>query len=343
MCKKFSFIKNNGISLIGIKPYYPATRFGYIQVDNEDLVDFKEKPDSETANEYVNNNTKNYLWNSGVLYFKNKYMIEQFHIEEKDLYQKIKIVLNNSEQINKIISLNKELFSNIKSIPFEKSILEKNKSGIVFTYNHYWTDIDSFKSLYDFLNKDKNYNLIQSKDDNIISLDTKESFIYSDNKLVSTIGVKDLLIIDTYDSLLVANKKDADKISDIVNILKAQGRSEHIINPICYKPWGWYLNLDGNDNSGFRGKKICVYPKSRLSLQSHQERSEHWVIIKGSGKVQLGEDELILSKNQSIFVPKGVKHRIENILDEDLLLIETQVGNYLGEDDIKRWKDDFGR
>lgn len=334
----------NGFKFIGITPYYPATRFGYIQVDNEMLIDFKEKPDSETANEYVNHNTKNFLWNSGVLFFKNKEMIDKFKTEEKDLLQKIKIVLNNSDQNNKIISLNKELFSNIKNISLEKAILEKHKSGIVFTYNHYWTDIDSFKSLYDFLNKDKDYNLIQSKvENNIITIDTEDSFIYSDNKLVSTIGVKDLLVIDTYDSLLVANKKDADKISEVVKVLKAKGRSEHIINPICYKPWGWYLNLEGTDYSGYKVKKICIYSGKRLSLQSHKERTEHWVIVKGTGKVQLGDDELTLSKNQTVFIPKGIKHRVENISNDDLILIETQVGNYLGEDDITRYDDDFGR
>ena len=331
------------ISMIGITPYYPATRFGYIHVKDNELLNFVEKPNKEEATEYVNKYTTSYLWNSGVLFSKRKVLHNEIKTKLK-IIPEIKKVIDNSDFNNNILSLNKGLFSNVDSISIEYSILEKYKNGYVIKYDSYWTDIDGFKSLFDFHKKDKDYNLIHSKkEDNILTLDTINSYIYSENKLVTTLGVSDLVIIDTYDSLLVANKESSQKVPSIVNILKSQSRSEHIVNPICYKPWGWYLNFDGNDYCGYRVKKICIYPSNRMSLQSHKERSEHWTIIKGEGKAQIGDDTFFITVNQNFFIPRGVKHRLENIGDENLELIETQIGSYLGEDDIVRYEDDFGR
>ena len=338
------FKKYNGITFIGITPYYPATRFGYINVNGNKLVSFKEKPDSDLAKEYVNNKTNNYLWNSGILFFKSKIMLDEINKNYKNIINQSKLILQNSFFNNNIISLNKSLFSNVESISIDCAILENYKNGYVVKYNNYWTDIDGFKSLYDYLQKDKDYNLIQSNsEDNVISIDTKNTYIYSEHKLVSTLGIENLVIVDTHDSLLVASRDFTPKISEIVKTLKSQGRSEHIINPVCYKPWGWYLTLSGNDHSGHKVKKICVYPKKRLSLQSHKDRSEHWVIIKGQAKVQIGNDYHNLIINQTVYIPKGVIHRLENIGEDNVEFIETQIGEYLGEDDIIRYEDDFGR
>ena len=345
-CKSIKLLideNKNCISMIGITPYYPATRFGYIHVENNNLISFEEKPDNDTAKNYVNKETKDYLWNSGVLYFKNKIMYDLIK-EKLNIIPQVKKVIDNSEFINNILTLNNSLFCNVDSISIDYGILEKYKNGFVLKYDSYWTDIDGFKSLFDYHEKDKNYNLIHSKkDDNILTLDTKNSYIYSENKLITTLGVSNLIIIDTYDSLLVANRDSSPEVPKLVNVLKSQSRSEHIVNPICYKPWGWYLNFDGNDYCGYRVKKICIYPKNRMSLQSHKERSEHWIVIKGIGKAQIGDDEFNIVVNQSFFIPKGVKHRLENIGEENLELIETQIGSYLGEDDIVRYEDDFGR
>ncbi len=333
---------HDGISLIGINPYYPATRFGYINVDGNKFVGFEEKPNLEKAKEYIANN--NYLWNSGVLYFKKETMINEI----KNYYSKIildlKNVLQNSEHNNRIITLNKSLFSNIESISIDHGILEKYENGFVIKYNNYWTDIDSFKSLYDYFKKDDNYNLLQSNDENnIITLDTNNSYIYSENKLVTTIGISNLIIIDTRDSLLISDKNSSQSVSEIVKVLNSRSRSEHVINPVIYKPWGWIINLEGSDYTGYRVKKICLYPGHRLSLQSHKERSEHLIILKGKIKVQLGDDIQEFTENQHVYIPKGVIHRIENINEENSEFIETQIGKYLGEDDIIRYEDDFGR
>lgn len=342
--KKIMNENHDGISLIGITPYYPATRFGYIKIQDNKFVSFREKPKLESVKKYVNGDNKNYLWNSGVLYFKKLIMIDEINKEYSDIISEVKNILINSDHKDNIISLNKSLFSNIESISIDYGILDKYKNGFVIKYDNYWTDIDSFKSVYDYLEKDDNYNLLQSTDDNnIITVNTKNCYIHSEHKLVTSIGVSDLVIIDTRDSLLIADKNNSSDVSKIVKMLNSRGRSEHIVNPICYKPWGWYINLDGNDYTGYKVKKICVYPTYRLSLQSHKERSEHLIIVEGIASVQLGEDIHILRVNQSIYIPRGVLHRIENIGEIDLKFIETQVGKYLGEDDIKRYDDDYGR
>ena len=341
--KSLVSLKNNGISLIGIKPYYPATRFGYINSKDNKLISFKEKPDIESALEYINNKDPIYLWNTGVLYFKKKVMIDDLTNKYNKLLLDVKNIVNNSESINNIITLNQEDYESIEEISIDNSVLENYENGYVLEYKNYWNDIDNFKSLFDYLPKDKDFNLIQSLNDNVLTINTSNSFIHSAHKLVTTIGISDLVIIDTRDSLLVAEKNSSLNVNEMVNLLKSRSRSEHVVNPVCYKPWGWYIDLEGSDYSGHKVKKICVYPNQRLSLQSHKDRSEHWTIVKGKAKVQIGEDTHNLETNKSIYIPKGVLHRIENIGEENIEFIEIQIGAYLGEDDIIRYHDDFGR
>lgn len=341
--KLISNDKKNSISLIGVKPYYPATRFGYIKSENGNVCGFIEKPTSELALEYISNKKNSYLWNSGVMYFTKKTLIDKISVNYSDIIVKVKNSMIKSECINNIITLNLDELLSVKEVSIDNSVLENYKDGYVIEYNNYWTDIDNFKSLFDFLQKDKNYNLLKSDNENIITVDTKNCYIYSSNKLVTSIGVSDLIIVDTRDALLVAEKNSSLKVNEIVKILKSRSRSEHIVNPICYKPWGWFINLDGSDFSGHRVKKLCVYPGYRLSLQSHKERSEHLIIVEGKARVQIGDDFHIVDVNKSIYIPRGVIHRMENIGDGNLQFIETQVGNYLGEDDIIRHEDDFGR
>lgn len=335
--------KEDSISLIGVKPYYPATRFGYIKLENENVCGFIEKPTHELALELISNKNNSYLWNTGVMYFTKKTLIDAINLNHSDIVVKVKTSMSKSECINNIITLDLDELLSIEDISIDKSVLENFKNGYVVEYNNYWIDIDNFKSLFDFLQKDKNYNLLKSENDNIITVDTKNCYIYSSNKLVTSIGVSDLMIVDTRDALLVAEKNASLKVNEIVKILKSRSRSEHVVNPICYKPWGWFINLDGSDFSGHRVKKLCVYPGYRLSLQSHKERSEHLIIVEGKARVQLGDDFHILDVNKSIYIPRGVIHRMENIGEGNLQFIETQIGNYLGEDDIIRYEDDFGR
>ena len=190
------------------------------------------------------------------------------------------------------------------------------------------------------LEKDENNNVL---DGDIKSINTKNCLIKSEEKLVATLGIDNLIIVDTKDALFISNKEESQNVKLFVKELNKEKRHESIIHAKAFRPWGWYINIDGDDYSGYKVKKIGVYPKKRLSLQSHKKRSEHWVIIKGTAKVRVGDDYHILHQNQSIYIPIGVLHRMENIGEEMVEFIETQIGNYLGEDDIVRYQDDFGR
>lgn len=241
--------------------------------------------------------------------------------------------------MKKKIKLNKEYFEKVEKISVDYAIMEKQENGKVISYNGYWCDIGSFEALYNHCDKDNNGNILS---DDVVTINTKNCLIDSD-KLVTTIGLEDLIIIDDRDSLLITKKSDSQDVKKIVKELENKKRNEVICHSKVYRPWGWYINIDGNDYSGFKVKKIGVYPGKRLSLQSHNKRSEHWVITKGKAKVQVGMNFLILNANQYVYIPKESLHRMENIGENVVEFVETQIGEYLGEDDIIRYEDDFGR
>jgi mannose-6-phosphate isomerase-like protein (cupin superfamily) len=173
--------------------------------------------------------------------------------------------------------------------------------------------------------------------------DTGNSYVETENAVVALVGVDNLVVVNTRDALLICDKNKSQDVKHVVNALKAQNRVERISHAKVYRPWGWYCNIEGNHTSGFKVKRIAVHPGKKLSLQSHEERSEHLVVVKGNAKVQVGHDQLILHANQHVYIPKKTLHRMENIGEELLEFVETQIGNYLGEDDIVRYEDDFGR
>jgi mannose-1-phosphate guanylyltransferase/mannose-6-phosphate isomerase len=328
-----------GIVVFGIKPTYPETGYGYLHYSDNNLVKFVEKPNKEIAEEYLENG--NYLWNSGNFLFNNAVMSRELKTHAKDIYDAVSNTLDKSGDLTKEqIKLNSEYFKEVRDESIDYAVMEFHKSGKVVMYDGYWSDIGSFKSLHDHLEKDCNGNVL---DGDIKCIDTHNSLIQSETKLVTTLGVHNLVIIDTRDTLLVADKERSQDVKLFVKELKKEGRSETVIHAKAYRPWGWYIGIDGNDHSGSKVKRIGVYPGKRLSLQSHNHRSEHWVIVKGTARVQVGQDFHILHPNQSVYIPIGVLHRMENIGEEIVEFIETQIGNYLGEDDIIRYEDDFGR
>ncbi len=338
--KGLSFI-TNGIVVFGIKPTYPETGYGYLHIKDNDLIKFVEKPDKETAENYFKNG--NHLWNSGNFLFSNEIMTNELKKNATDIYNSVLITINHSGNNllqKKEIILNKEYFTNVRDESIDYAVMEYHKTGKVIMYDGLWSDIGSFKSLHDFLPRDKNDNVI---DGDIKCIDTNNSLIKSENRLVTTLGINNLIVIDTRDTLFIADKERSQDVKLFVKELKDENRCETKIHAKAYRPWGWYINIDGDDHSGSKVKRIGVYPEKRLSLQSHDRRSEHWVIVKGQAKVQVGQDFHILHPNQSIYIPIGVLHRMENIGEEMVEFIETQIGDYLGEDDIIRYEDDFGR
>jgi len=343
--KGFLNIDESSIGFLGIKPCYPETGYGYIETgqseNNPDLktvLKFKEKPDKEVAEEYVANG--NFYWNSGVFLFNNLTMLKELKTYQSEILKNIAETKKHSEIKNKIIKLNNQYWKNITSISIDYAIMENHKNGVLIPYTGYWCDIGSFKALFNHLEKDEN-NCVLGKD--TINIDSNDCLVMTENRLVGLIGCNNLVVIDTRDALLVCNKDKTQDVKKMVSILKKNNSHLPEYHTKVYRPWGWYINVEGTDTGGFKVKRIGVYPGKRLSLQSHYKRSEHWVIVKGKAKVQVGKDFHVLNPNQHIYIPKETLHRMENIGDEVVEFVETQIGEYLGEEDIVRYEDDFGR
>lgn len=326
---------NESIVFIGIKPTYPETGYGYINYENDKVLKFVEKPKLDIAKEYLKGN---YLWNSGVFLFINKTIIKEFKIYANDIYDSVNNTIINSIKIDKKITLNEALFKDVRAKSIDYTIMENHKFGKVISYDGKWSDIGSFESLYNHLEKNIDNNVIKG---DVITLNTKNSYIESENRLITTIGLDNIVIVDTRDALLVMNKDNSQSVKEIVNILKEKKREELNYHKKVFRPWGWYINIE--ESTGFKVKRIGVYPGKRLSLQSHNYRSEHWVIVKGKATVQVGKDFIDLEENLHVYIPQKTLHRMENKSEIMVEFIETQIGNYLEEDDIIRYEDDFGR
>jgi mannose-1-phosphate guanylyltransferase len=330
-------LTDNGIVVFGIQPKYAETGYGYLCYKDNNLKKFVEKPNKKVAEQYINSG--DYLWNSGVFYFKCDIMKNEFQKYASDIWESVNKTLTRSKWSDNILKLDKEYFSQVKDESIDYAIMEHHDNGKIIKYDSYWSDIGSFKSLHDYLKKDINNNYL----DGDIKIKNTQNCLIKSDKLVTTLDIDNLVIIDTPDALFIANKDSSQDVKIFVNSLNDENRVETKFHTKVFRPWGWYTNIEGSDHSGSKVKRIGVYPNKRLSLQSHKRRSEHWVITKGNAKVQIGEDVHVLHKNQNIYIPIGVLHRLENIGDENVELIETQIGDYLGEDDIIRYEDDFGR
>ena len=342
--KSIQYIDQNIITF-GIKPTYIETGYGYIKINDKlETICFVEKPDYKTAEYYFQDG--NYLWNAGIFGFKNINMINYFIKYANDILEICKLTWNNKIINNNIINLSND-FILCRSISFDYAIMEylckNNEKCITIPFNGYWNDIGSFSSLYNqlLINNVNNTSKNIIKSEKVINIDTESCYIESYKPIVATIGLNNLIIVDTKDVLLVCNNDKTQDVKKVVDELKKSKRKEILYHTKVLKPWGNYINL--SEFNGYKIKKIVVYPNKRLSLQSHNKRSEHWVITKGICRVTLGNKEIILNKDENIYIPIKEKHRIENIGDELLEFVETQIGDYLEEDDIIRYEDDFGR
>jgi mannose-1-phosphate guanylyltransferase/mannose-6-phosphate isomerase len=352
------FVKNNKLVLLGIRPTYPATGYGYIEVDNimNDVYTtkkFVEKPNYETACSYIT--TAYHMWNAGVFFFNNSFMISQYEKYAPDILDQCKKAIDASTVNGNIRTLSSAEFSACRAISVDYAIMEHvcgdqhatEPNCVTVPYKDVWCDVGSYESLHEYIlskhTLDDRYKGSNVTIGDVMLHNTHECYVHSEKALTVTVGVKDLVVVNTDDALLICDKSNTQDIKHVVQRLKGDGRSVATIHSKCYRPWGWYHNIEGNDHSGFKVKRICVYPGKRLSLQSHDRRSEHWVIVKGNARVQIGDDFLDLHPNQHVYIPKKTLHRMENLGDQEIEFIETQIGDYLGEDDIVRYQDDFGR
>ncbi len=324
--------KKGYIVTFGVKPNKPETGYGYIKASNKDILSgfevekFVEKPNLETAKKYLKSG--DYFWNSGMFAFLPSLMKEEFKQHSLNIYTYFNLTLN------KFI----KNFENIPSISIDYAIMEKTKKAAVLPIELNWSDVGSWDSLFNLLKKDDNGNCISG---DVIALNTENSYIYSEKRLITTLGVKNLIIVETGDGILIAEKGEAQKVKEIVELLKKQNRKEGVSHLTTARPWGSYTILE--EGKGYKVKRITVNPHSKLSLQLHNKRSEHWVVIKGKAFVTVAEKQQELFENESTYVPIKTKHRLENKTDKPVEIIEVQVGNYLEEDDIIRFDDTYGR
>ncbi len=346
------YVRTNSLITFGIKPSRVETGYGYIKIIEDSITErFIEKPDYDLAKKYFKSG--DYFWNAGVFLFKNSIIKDLYKKYANDIFEICEETFNNAtiSASNNFIKLKREYFENCRATSIDYAIMEnicKESSTLststtprTIVYNSFWNDIGSFSALYDELEKDNSQNIIKG---DVLTIDTNKCYIESsDNHLIATVGVNNLIVVNTTDALLICDKTRTQDVKKIMDTLKRTKREEAFYHKKVFRPWGFYENIHGNDYHGYKVKKISVYPGKRLSLQSHNHRSEHWVIVKGVGKMQLGEEFIEMHKDDHIHIPVKMLHRIENIGTELLEFTETQIGNYLGEDDIIRYEDDFGR
>ncbi len=339
------YSKDNYLVTFGVIPSNAETGYGYIESEEviKDKVtkgykisNFIEKPCLEKAKEIWQNNR--YFWNSGIFLFKAKIIIQEIKTNSPNVYKYCKEALNNNLIDLDFRRINETSFKSCPNISLDYAVLEKSNKGIVIPLNSEWKDLGSWKSVWESSNKDTNGNFIKGK---VIIKDTENSYIRSESRLLVTVGIKDLIAIETNDAILVANKENSQEIKDIVNILKNRKIKEGIEHQKTHRPWGNFITIMEGEN--WKVKKIFVKAGEALSLQMHQKRSEHWIVIKGKGKVLIDNKISIVNQNESIYIPLGSKHRLINEGESPLIIIEIQSGTYLGEDDIIRFEDSYGR
>jgi|TARA_B110000238_G_C16138617_1_gene445087 mannose-1-phosphate guanylyltransferase len=325
----------------GIVPKEPHTGFGYIkkgvQYQGGFLVDsFAEKPSSKVAQEYLDSG--DYYWNAGIFLFRASRYLEELSKYRPDIFEICQESMNGMAPDLDFLRVDKDIFTDCPSDSVDYAVMEKTADAAMVPMDAGWSDIGSWSSLWDISKKDPNGNVSHG---DILLHNTKNSFIRTDSKLVAAVGVDDLVIISTKDAVMVAHKNSVQDTKIIVQKLRDEQRSEWKLNREVYRPWGKYDAVDIGDR--YQVKRITVNPGAKLSVQMHHHRAEHWVVVSGSAKVTNGEDCFLLSENQSTYIPVGVVHALENPGKVPLELIEIQSGSYLGEDDIVRFEDQYGR
>ena len=338
-------VSKNKLVTFGIIPSSPETGYGYIEAEDQEIDKdlkcykinkFIEKPNLDLAKKLVIN--KNFTWNSGMFVFKTSVIINEIKKFEPEILTYCQKSLDKGYKDLDFQRLNENTFNNCKESSFDVSIMEKTQEGVVIPLDANWSDIGSWDSLWEHEDKDKDGNVLSGK---VFNYKVKNSYIKSEDRLVVANYVENLIIVETNDAVLISKKDKTQNIKNIVNNLILEGFSEAKEHRRIYRPWGNYLSLAEDLN--WQVKRIEVKPGAKLSMQMHFHRAEHWVVVKGVAKVVIDNVDSLLEENQSIFIPLGSKHRLCNPGKTTLVLIEVQSGNYLGEDDIVRFEDDYGR
>lgn len=335
---------NGYLCCFGMSPTRPETGYGYIAAgDPLDGVDgafainaFREKPDAETAEGYIA--AGGYSWNSGMFMFRAGTILAEFEKYQPEMLEACRKALAATSSDLGFLRLDQGLFSAVPADSIDYAIMEKTDRAAVVPAEFGWSDVGSFSALSDVQQADANGNVTLG---DVLLENVKGSYIHSEGQLVSAIGVEDLIVVATNDAVMVAPKSEDQNVKALVTALKTSGRSEADFHAKVYRPWGTYRTLAVGER--FQVKEIEVYPGKRLSLQKHHHRAEHWVIVEGSALVTRDDEQVLMAENESIYLPLGAVHRLENPGKITMKLIEVQSGSYLGEDDIVRLEDDFNR
>jgi mannose-1-phosphate guanylyltransferase/mannose-6-phosphate isomerase len=337
----------NAIVILGIKPNKPDTGFGYIQkakVKDQNkaykVLNFIEKPNLVTAKKFIKSG--DYFWNSGIFVLRASIWLKAIKALSPNIHNLTLKAFNRKIQDNLFVRPNKEFFKKIPSDSIDFAVIEKCISAgfdlKMLELDAGWNDLGSWEAVWQSGKKDHNQNVTYG--DTLLE-NTKNSLIFANHKLVSVIGLTNLVVIETSDALLIADKSQSQHVKTLVDKLRYSKREERTLHRKVSRPWGWYDNLDEGEN--FKVKRIQVNPGASLSLQKHSKRAEHWIVVRGIAEIICEEKKIILEKNQSTYIPLGYKHRLSNPGSEILEIIEVQSGVYLGEDDIERIDDKYGR
>lgn len=329
--------------VFGVKPTEPHTGYGYIQLGEQikekstyKLDKFVEKPDLQTAEYYIS--SQNYLWNSGMFMFQTQLFLQELKLHQADIYQCCINAWQHKTTDLDFIRIGSQKFQQCPENSIDYAIMENTAQGVVVCLDVGWNDLGSWSSLWQSNQKDENQNVIFG---DVLAEQSQRNYIYSSSRLVTVLGVEDLIVVETKDAVLIAHQDKSQEIKKVVEQLKIEQRVELLQHKEVVRPWGKYDCIDVG--ARYQVKRITVNAKAKLSLQMHHHRAEHWVVVKGTAKVTKGEEQYYVSENESTFIPLGTLHSLENPGCIPLELIEIQSGSYLGEDDIVRFKDEYGR
>ena len=346
-------VRDGKFGTLGIVPTEPATGYGYIKAGSEtsglfSVEQFVEKPDAETAQSYLD--AQCYFWNSGMFMIRADRYLEELKRHQPEMYAACEAAMANTEQDYDFVRIDKDAFMACPDDSIDYALMEPltadpaNSQVVVAPLDAGWSDVGSWSALWDIADKCEDGNSVlhagKGEGETILK-DTRNSLISTSDRLVSTLGVDDLVIVDTKDALLVAHRDKVQDVKKIVAQIKGQGGEHHEYNREVYRPWGHYDAIDRGEK--YQVKRLTVKPGGRLSLQKHHHRAEHWVVVSGVAEVTRANSTFVLRENESTFIPVGEVHGLRNPGEKDLEMIEIQSGSYLGEDDIVRYEDDYGR
>lgn len=328
------------IVTFGMHADSPATGYGYIQAEGNNVLRFVEKPSLEKAQEYLASG--DYYWNSGMFCFTAGSLLQEMDRHSPDILAATTTCMHNSKVISSFsvtqVELDATTFAQVPDLSIDYALMEKSKKVAVVPANIGWSDIGSWNEMANLVAPDKKGNRIHG---HALVHETNDCYIHSEHRLVGVVGVDNLVVIDTPDALLVADKSRSQEVKHIYKQLKDLNHDAHKLHRTVFRPWGTYTVLEEGD--GFKIKRIVVKPGASLSLQMHRHRSEHWVVVNGVAKVTNGDRLITIKTNESTYIPAGNKHRLENTTDTPVVMIEVQTGAYVGEDDIIRFQDVYGR